>query len=695
MNVYTTDKIRNVVLLGHGGAGKTSLVEAMAYLSGMTTRMGKISDGNTISDYDKEEIKRSFSINTSLIPIIWDDVKINILDTPGYFDFVGEVEEAVSAADAAIIVVSGKNGIEVGTKKAWEICEKYKLPRMVFVTDMDIDNASYRQVVEDLQELYGKKIAPFHLPIRENGEFVGYVNVLQQRAKRWTDDGNVEKVDVPDYSKENLEICREALMESVAETSEEFMDRYFNGEEFSEDEIRQTLRVNVAEGSIVPVLMGSNILARGMYTLMVDIVKYLPSPEKRECTGINAKTNEVYAANYDFAKPKSAYVFKTIVDPFIGKYSLIKVNSGVLKQDDVLFNQHKDVEEKIGKLYILRGNKPEEVKELHAGDIGALAKLSKVTTTDTLSTKANPILYIRTQTSTPYTCMRYKAKNKGDEDKISQTLQKLMLEDLTLKNVNDSENGQTLLYGMGDLHLEVVASKLLEKYKVEIELMEPKVAFRETIRKKSDVEYKYKKQSGGHGQYGHVKMTFEPSGDLEVPYAFEQTVVGGAVPKNYFPAVEKGLADAVKKGPMAAYPVVGVKAVLYDGSYHPVDSSEMAFKTAAIQAFKKGFMEASPVLLEPIVSLKVIVPDTYTGDVMGDLNKRRGRVLGMNPMEGGKQEILADVPMMELHGYNTDLRAITGGSGDYSYEFARYEQAPSDIQEKEIAARANKLDKAE
>lgn len=695
MNVYTTDKIRNVVLLGHGGAGKTSLVEAMAYLSGITNRMGKISDGNTISDYDKEETKRLFSINTSVVPIIWDDVKINILDTPGYFDFVGEVEEAVSAADAAIIVVSGKNGIEVGTKKAWEICEKYKLPRMVFVTDMDIDNASYRQVVTDLQELYGKKIAPFHLPIRENEEFVGYVNVLQQRAKRWTADGNVEKTEVPEYSKENLGICREALMEAVAETSEEFMDRYFNGEEFSEDEIRQALRVNVAEGSIVPVLMGSNILARGMYTLMVDIVKYLPSPEKRECIGINAKTNEVYPANYDFAKPKSAYVFKTIVDPFIGKYSLIKVNSGVLKADDVLYNQHKDVEEKIGKLYVLRGNKPEEVTELHAGDIGALAKLSKVTTTDTLSTKANPVLYIRTQISTPYTCMRYKAKNKGDEDKISQTLQKLMQEDLTLKNVNDSENGQTLLYGMGDLHLEVTASKLLEKYKVEIELTKPKVAFRETIRKKADVEYKYKKQSGGHGQYGHVKMTFEPSGDLETPYVFEQTVVGGAVPKNYYPAVEKGLAEAVLKGPMAAYPVVGVKAVLYDGSYHPVDSSEMAFKTAAIQAFKKGFMEASPVLLEPISSLKVIVPDKYTGDVMGDLNKRRGRVLGMNPIDGGKQEILADVPTMELYGYTTSLRAITGGSGDYSYEFARYEQAPSDIQEKEIEARANKVEKAD
>ena len=692
MNVYTTDKIRNVVLLGHGGCGKTSLAEAMAYLAGMTTRMGKVTDGNTISDYDKEEIKRHFSINTTVIPIVWGDTKINILDTPGYFDFVGEVEEAVSAADAAIIVVSGKAGIEVGTKKAWELCETYKLPRMVFVTDMDIDEASYRQVVEDLQQLYGKRIAPFHLPIRENGQFVGYVNVLQQRAKRWKDNGEVEKVEVPEYSKENLGICREALMEAVAETSEEFMDRYFGGEEFSEDEIRQALRVNVSDGSIVPVLMGSNVLARGMYTLMVDIVKYLPSPEKRSCTGINAKSNEVYNADYDFTKPKSAYIFKTIADPFIGKYSLIKVNSGVIKTDDLLYNQHKDTEEKIGKIYVLCGNKPEEVKELHAGDIGALAKLTKAATTDSLSTKANPILYIRTQISIPYTYKRYKAVNKGDEDKISQALQKLMLEDLTLKTVNDSENGQTLLYGMGDQHLDVVASKLLERYKVQIELKKPKVAFRETIRKKADVEYKYKKQSGGHGQYGHVKMTFEPSGDLETPYVFEQCVVGGAVPKNFFPAVEKGIQEGVVKGPMAAYPVVGVKAVLYDGSYHPVDSSEMAFKVAALQAFKKGIMEASPILLEPIASLKVVVPDKYTGDIMGDLNKRRGRVLGMNPTEHGYQEIVADIPYMELYGYNTDLRSMTGGSGTFSYEFARYEQTPSDIQEKEIAERAGKLD---
>ena len=690
MNIYTTDKIRNVVLLGHGGCGKTSLAEAMAYLAGLTTRMGTVADGNTISDYDKEENKRQFSIHTSVILIPWGDVKVNILDTPGYFDFVGEVEEAVSVADAAIIVVSGKAGIETGTKRAWEMCEKYKLPRMIFVTDMDIDNASYRQVVEDLQELYGKKIAPFHLPIRENEQFVGYVNVVQQKAKRWNEKGEVDKFEVPEYSKENLGICRDALLEAVAETSEEFMERYFNGDEFSEDEIRQALRVNVIDGSIVPVLMGSNILARGMYTLMADIVKYFPSPDKRECAGINTKTNEVYQADYNFAKPKSAYIFKTIVDPYIGKYSLIKVNSGVLKTDDILYNYHRDCDEKIGRLYVLRGNKAEEVSELHAGDIGALAKLAKSLTTDSLSTRNNPVAYLRANISKPYVSMCYKAKNKGDEDKISQSLQKMLMEDLTLRNVNDAENHQTLLYGMGDQHLEIVASMLKDKYKVEIELTRPKVAFRETLRKKADVEYKYKKQSGGHGQYGHVKMTFEPSGNLDEPYEFDQCVVGGAVPKNFFPAVEKGIAEAVKKGPLAAYPVIGVKAVLYDGSYHPVDSSEMAFKVAAAQAFKKGFMEAKPVLLEPIASLKVVVPDAYTGDIMGDLNKRRGRVMSMNA-ENGYQEIIADIPYLELYGYNTQLRSITSGSGTFSYEFARYEQAPDDVAAKQIEERASKL----
>ena len=690
MNVYTTDKIRNVVLLGHGGAGKTSLVEAMAYLSGITSRMGKVSDGNTVSDYGKEEQKRQFSISTSVIPIEWEGYKINVLDAPGYFDFVGEVEEAVSAAGAAIIVVNGKAGVEVGTMKAWELCEKYKLPRFIYVTNMDVDNASFRQVVEDMTEAFGKKMAPFHLPIRENEKFVGYVNVITETGNRWQGKDVVE-CEVPEYSKANLELYRDILMESVAETSEEMMERYFGGETFSEAEIRAALRTNVCDGSIVPMSMGSNTLCQGVYTLIDDIIKYMPSPENREVAGINMKTNEIYHADYDFSKAKSAYVWKTIVDPFIGKYSLIKVNSGVLKSDDVIYNVDKDIEEKVGKLYVLQGNKPIEVKELHAGDIGALAKLTGARTGNSLSTKAMPIKYGKAEISTPYTYLRYKPKNKGDVDKISQALQKMTHEDQTLKVVNDAENRQTLLYGMGDQHLEIVVSRLLNEYKVEVELTQPKIAYKETIKKTSDVEYKYKKQSGGHGQYGHVKMKFEPSGDLESGYTFEQIVVGGAVPKNFFPAVEKGLQESVVKGPMAAYPVVGVKAVLYDGSYHPVDSSEMAFKMATIQAFKKGFMEAHPVLLEPIASLKVTVPDSYTGDVMGDLNKRRGRVLGMNPIAGGKQIIEADIPMSGLFGYCTDLRSMTGGRGEYSYEFARYEQAPSDVQEKEVAARASKV----
>ena len=688
MNIYTTDKIRNVVLLGHGGCGKTSLVEAMAYVSGLTTRIGKVADGNTISDYDKEEIKRKFSITTSVVPIIWEGCKINLLDAPGYFDFVGEAEEAVSAADAAIIVVSGKAGVEVGTQKAWELCDKYKLPRMVFVSEMDVDHASFRQVVEDLTNLYGKKIAPFYMPIRENEKFVGYINVCKMEGRRFTDIGKREPCPIPEYSKDNLAICREALMDAVAETSEEFMERYFNGEEFTFGEIRAAMKFNVCDGDIIPVSMGSSTEIRNIHNLMNDIVELFPSPDKKPCNGINMKTNEIFEANYDFSKAKSAYVFKTIVDPFIGKYSLIKVSSGVIKSDDTLYNQERDAEEKLNKLYIMQGNKPIEVTELHAGDIGAIGKLSSTKTGDTLSTKATPVLYGKTEMSKPYTYKRYKAKNKGDEDKVSQALSRMMEEDLTLKNVNDSENRQTLLYGMGDQHLDVVVSKLADKFKVEIELERPKVAFRETIRKKADVDSKYKKQSGGHGQYGHVKMTFEPSGDLETPYVFEQIVVGGAVPKNYFPAVEKGIQESVVKGPLAGYPVVGVKAVLYDGSYHPVDSSEMAFKTATSQAFKKGFMDASPVLLEPIVTMTVTVPDKYTGDVMGDLNKRRGRVLGMNPVAGGKQEVVADVPTTEIYGYSTDLRSMTGGSGEFSYVFARYEQAPSDVQEREVAARA-------
>ena len=688
MKVYRTDEIRNVVLLGHGGCGKTSLVEAMAYVSGATNRMGKVTDGNTISDFDKEEQKREFSISTTLVPIEWEKAKINILDTPGYFDFVGEVEEAVSVADAAVIVVSGKAGVEVGTEKAWELCDKYNLPRMVYVTEMDVDDASFRQVVQDLTDRYGKVIAPHFQPIRENEKLVGYVNVIKNAGRRYTGIGQREECEIPDYCKPNLEIYREKLLEAVAETSDEFMERYFAGEEFSVEEIRAAMRTEVMEGDIVPVAMGSNIQAQGVANLLSDIVRFFPSPDCRECAGINRKTNEIYEANYDFARAKSAYVFKTMVDPFIGKYSFIKVCSGVLKGEDVLYNSDSEADEKLGKIYTMVGNKPVEVSELFAGDIGAIGKLANTKTGDTLSTKATPILYGKTEYSKPYTYMTYVTKNKGDEDKVSQALQKMMAEDVTLKAVNDSENRQSLIYGMGDQHLEIAVSKLAERYKCEVTLETPKVAFRETIKKKSDVDTKYKKQSGGHGQYGHVKMTFEPSGDLDAPYVFEETVVGGAVPKNYFPAVEKGLQESVQKGPLAGYPVVGVKATLYDGSYHPVDSSEMAFKTATIQAFKKGFMEAGPILLEPIASVKVVVPDDYTGDVMGDLNKRRGRVLGMNPVSGGCQEIVADIPMTGLFGYCTVLRSMTGGRGTYSYEFARYEQAPSDVQEAEIKKRA-------
>ena len=688
MKVYRTDEIRNVVLLGHGGSGKTSLAEAMAYVSGATNRMGKITDGNTISDFDKEEQKREFSISTSLIPIEWEKAKINILDTPGYFDFVGEVEEAVSAADAAVIVVSGKAGVEVGTEKAWELCDKYKLPRMIYVTEMDVDDASFRQVVQDLTDRYGKVIAPHFQPIRENEKLVGYVNVIKNAARRYTGVGQREECEIPEYCKPNLEIYRDKLLEAVAETSEAFMERYFDGDEFSVEEIRSAMRTEVMDGDIVPVAMGSNIQAQGVANLLSDIVRFFPSPDNRSCAGINRKTNEIFEGNYDFAKAKSAYVFKTMVDPFIGKYSFIKVCSGVLKGDDTLYNGDSDAEAKLGKIYTMVGNKPTEVSELFAGDIGAIAKLANTKTGDTLSTKNTPVMYGKTEYSKPYTYMKYICNNKGDEDKVSQALQKMMAEDVTLKTVNDSENRQTLLYGMGDQHLEITASKLATRYKCEIKLETPKVAFRETIKKKSDVDSKYKKQSGGHGQYGHVKMRFEPSGDMKTPYVFEEEVVGGAVPKNYFPAVEKGLQESVLKGPLAGYPVVGVKAVLYDGSYHPVDSSEMAFKTATIQAFKKGFMEASPVLLEPIASLTVTVPDDYTGDVMGDLNKRRGRVLGMNPVSGGKQEIVADIPMTGLFGYCTVLRSMTGGRGVYSYEFSRYEQAPSDVQEAEISKRA-------
>lgn len=692
MNVYGTEQIRNVVLLGHGGSGKTTVAEAMAFLTGVTKRMGKVPDGNTISDYDKEEIKRQFSISTTLIPLEYQGesgpIKINLLDTPGFFDFVGEVEEAISVADAAIIVVNCKAGIEPGTEKAWEICEKYNLPRLIFVTNMDDDHASYRELVVKLETRFGRKIAPFQLPIRENEKFVGFVNVVKMAGRRFTTLSDYEECPIPDYVQKNLTIARDALIEAVAETSEEYMERYFLGEEFTQEEISTALRTHVIQGDIVPIMMGSGLNCQGFKVLLQAIDKYFPSPDHFECIGVDVSTGERFTAKYNDDVNLSARVFKTIVDPFIGKYSLMKICTGTLKGDTVVYNVNKDTEEKIGKLYVLRGKEQIEVPELKAGDIGAVAKLTVTQTGDTMAVRTAPIVYHKPQISTPYTYMAYKAVNKGEDDKVSTALARMMEEDLTLKVVNDAENRQSLLYGIGDQQLDVVLSKLQNRYKVDVTLSKPKFAFRETIRKKVKVQGRHKKQSGGHGQFGDVIMEFEPSGDLEKPYVFEEKVFGGSVPKNYFPAVEKGLQDCVVKGPLAGYPVVGLKATLLDGSYHPVDSSEMAFKMATILAFKSGFMDANPVLLEPIASLKVTVPDKFTGDVMGDLNRRRGRVLGMNSDHHGKQVIEADIPMSELFGYNTDLRSMTGGIGLYSYEFSRYEQAPGDVQKREVEARA-------
>lgn len=699
MNSYSSKQIRNVVLLGHGGAGKTTVAEALSFVSGITTKLGNVKDANTISDFDKEEQKRGFSISSSLIPILFkgedSDIKINIIDTPGYFDFVGQVEEAVSVADAAIIVVNCKAGIEVGTIKAFELCERYRLPRLFFVSNLDDDKASYRELILKLNNKFGRKVAPFHLPIRENEKFVGYVNVVKMKGRKFTKFSDYDEIEIPEYSKANLKIARESLMEAIAETNEEYMERYFSGAEFNFEEINSAIRENVSKCQIFPILMGSGINAQGFKSLLRAIDKYFPSPDMRQEEGIDVSTGEHFVASANKDVTFSAKVWKTMVDPFIGKYSFVKVCTGTLRPDTILYNVSKEQEEKAGKIYSLRGKEVIELKELLAGDIGAMAKLNLTTTGDTLASKTAPILYHRPKISKPYTYMRYKSLNKGDEDKLSSGLAKIMEEDLTIKNIVDNENKQLLIYGIGEQQLDIVVSKLKNRYKVDIELLKPKFAFRETIKNKVEAAGRYKKQSGGHGQFGDVKMTFEPSGDLEKTYIFEETVFGGSVPKNYFPAVEKGIADSCLSGPLAAYPVVGIKAILRDGSYHPVDSSEMAFKSAARIAFKEGFMKANPVLLEPIASLKVTVPDKFTGDIMGDLNKRRARVLGMESVYNNYQNILAEIPISELFGYNTDLRSITGGIGVYEYEFIRYEQAPIDIQRKEVQARASKVEDIE
>lgn len=691
MKVYETKQIRNVVLLGHGGAGKTTIAEAMAFVTGAISKMGKTTDGNTISDFDKEETKRGFSIATSVIPVEYKgkggEVKINILDTPGFFDFVGETEEAATAADGAVIVVDCKSGVEVGVERAWDLCNEFKLPRMFFVTGCDADSADYSATVAALEDKFGQKVAPFQTVIREGDKNVGFCNVVSLEGAKF-DGKDAKKCDVPADAQGALDEARERLMESVAETSEELMEKYFGGEDISADEVAEAVKTGIAECEMAPVFLGSGLNAQGIKALLEAIELYVPTPDANPVTGKKVPSGEEFVARFDSSANFCGQVFKTIVDPFIGKYTLVKVYNGTLKSDSTFFNVTKDTEEKTGKLYVLRGKEAMEVPEIKAGDIGAMAKLNATRTGDSLAIKADQVEFPELKISKPYTYMAYFSVNKGEEDKIATGIAKLMDEDPTLKSVVDKESKQSLIYAIGDQQLDIVKSKLKDRYKVDVTLDKPKFNFRETIRKAVEAPGRYKKQSGGHGQFGDVKMRFEPLQDQEKAYEFAEEVFGGSVPKNYFPAVEKGIAESCEKGPLAAYPVVGVKAVLYDGSYHPVDSSEMAFKKAASMAFKAGFMNANPVLLEPIAKLDVTVPDSFTGDVMGDLNKRRGRVLGMEHNAAGKQVVSAEVPMSELFGYNTDLRSMTGGIGTYEYHFDHYEQAPSDVQAKQVAERA-------
>lgn len=687
MKVYPSEQIRNVVLLGHGGSGKTTLAEAMARVAGITKRQGKVTEGNTISDFDKEEIKRGFSINTSCIPIEWEDCKMNILDAPGYFDFVGEAKQATRVADSAVIVVSGKSGVEVGTELAFEYADEVDIPRMIFVTDMDDDKADFQGVLEKLKEIFGKRIAPFHVPIRDGEHFVGIVNVVKMEGRKFIKD-HVENVPIPEGMEDEINPVRDMILEAVAETDEALMEKYFAGEEFTLEEIQSAIHKGVVDKSIVPVLCGSGIDTTGVQVLMSAINRYMPAPkeEHTEVMGTDPNTKEEIHVICDTDYPASAFVFKTIIDPYIGKVSLFRVYSGIIKKDDILLNATKDEVEKIPHIYLLRGKEQIEVDAIQAGDIGAFAKLINVSTGDTLCAKERPVVFEGIQYPESLAYRAILPKTKGDEDKISSGLHRLMEEDPTIKVVLDTENHQELLYGLGNQHLEVVVSRLQEKFKVGVDLIKPKIPYRETIKKKVQVRGRHKKQSGGHGQYGDVVIDFEPSFDLETPVVFEEKVFGGAVPRNYFPAVEKGLQESVLKGILAGYPLVGLKATLVDGSYHPVDSSEMAFKIATQNAYKEGVEKASPVILEPIATVRVLIPDDYTGDIMGDLTKRRGRVLGMNPVKG-KQEILAEVPMGEMYGYATDLRSMTQGRGVFSQTFDRYEEAPHEVQEKVIAER--------
>ena len=683
MKLYESSKIKNFCLLGHGNSGKTSLAEAMLYTAGSIERMGRTQDGNTVMDFDPEEIKRKFSISTAVATCDWSGTKFNIIDTPGYFDFVGEVQEGVRVADAALIVLSGKSGLTVGAEKAWKYAEDAGIPKMIFINKVDDERVNYYGVLEQLREKYGKRIAPFQVPIREGDTITGFVNVVEGEARKF--DGNrTITAAMPEGMDEEIAPVREMINEAVAESSEELMEKYFAGEPFTPEETYAALRAGVAAGDIVPVLCGSAYNKLGISSLMNAIGAYFPASNASKEFFIAKKADGSDARRrVSVNDPLAALVFKTVADPYVGRLSYFKVYSGIMTPDTTVYNSVTESNERIGKIYALVGKKQVEVEKLNAGDIGAVTKLANTGTGDTLCSITDRVVIDGIDFAKPNTALAAVPKAKGDEDKISQGLSKLTDEDKTFEIENNSETHQTLIRGMGEQHIDILVSKLKNKFGVEVSLTEPKVAYRETIRGKVKVEGKHKKQSGGHGQYGHVWIEFEPCDSDSL--VFEEKVFGGAVPKNYFPAVEKGLQESMKHGVIAGYPVVGVKATLLDGSYHPVDSSEMAFKTAASLAFKAGMEQAKPILLEPIGHLNVYVPDSYTGDIIGDINKRRGQMLGMTPQGDGITLIEGEVPMSEMTSYSSDLRSMTQAKGSFEFAFERYQEAPPQVTEK-IAA---------
>ena len=685
MKNYASNRVRNVVLLGHSGSGKTTYSEAALYYSGATKRFGKVEDGNTVSDYEAEEIRRKVSINTSVIPVEWQDTKINFLDTPGYFDFAAEVKLAMNVADTGLIMVSAKSGVEVGTEKAWEYCEEMHLPRIIFINQMDDENADFEKTLADLRKNFGKAVAPLQIPFDdENGNFIGFINLIKRDARKKVN-GKLEKCEMPEDKKDQVEVLRSMLIEVAAESSEELMEKFFNDEELTEEEIYDGLQVGIANHSIAPVMCGSATLGYGVKLLMNTIVRFtLPAIEaKANFHAFHDGKDVVYCSSDD--ERFSAYVFKTIADPYIGRLNLFRVMTGKLDTTMSVYNEEKDTVEKVGRLYVMRGKEQIEVDELHSGDIGALAKLSNTSTQDTLSLKDANIIIPKIALPGSVLCMAIKPKGKGDEDKLSAALTKIREEDPTIKMEVNPETKQTLVYGVGEQQLDVMVQKLKAKYKIEVDLTDPIIPYRETIKAKASVRGRYKKQSGGHGQFGDVVMEFEPSYDTTTPVIFEEKIFGGSVPKQYFPAVEKGLQECVQSGVLAGYPVVGLKATLTDGSYHPVDSSEMAFKMATSVAFKEGIPQAKPVILEPIEHVEVLIPDKYMGDIMGDITKRRGRILSMDAV-GMKKCIVAEVPTAEMHKYATDLRSMTQSRGEYRHHFERYEEAPMEVQKKIIDA---------